>query len=51
MLGFVGLPITLANGVNPVKEVVQNKKGYVAKMACGKGVLEAVNYLIAAGLI
>lgn len=46
MLSAVGLPITVANGVETVKNIVKVRSGYVAHDKYGIGVLEAVNHLI-----
>ncbi|HLD03589.1 MAG TPA: HAD family hydrolase [Candidatus Dojkabacteria bacterium] len=53
MLAAAGFAITLANGKDEIKKLVLKRKnqGLVTKQACGKGVLEASNYLIAKKLI
>lgn len=51
MLSAVGYPITVANGVEKVKNIVRIRSGYVARGKYGIGVLEAVNHFIQTELV
>lgn len=53
MLEAIDFGITLDNGKPEIKDLIRAKadKGYIASKACGKGVLEAVEYLIKNDLI
>lgn len=51
MLNYVGLPVTLGNGVEQVKKLVKTKKGIIANKNYGKGVLEVVEFLKSEGRI
>lgn len=51
MLSAVGLPVTVANGVEKVKKIVKSRAGYIAHDKCGIGVLEAVNQLIRTNVV
>ena len=46
MLSCVGYPVAVANALEKIKEVVQKRKGHISKLEYGKGVLEAVDYII-----
>jgi len=46
MLSSVKIPITFNNALNEIKELVKSKNGYVSDLSYGKGVLDAVTYLI-----
>ena len=46
MLSCVGYPVAVANAVDTIKEVVQERGGYISQLEYGKGVFEAVDYLI-----
>ena len=46
MLSCVGYPVAVANAVDEIKRIVIERGGYLARLECGEGVLEAVNYLI-----
>lgn len=51
MLAYVDYPITLSNAKVEIKELVKNRGGYISNLRAGKGVLEAVNYLIKSELL
>ena len=51
MLSCVGYPVAVANAVDEIKNVVSNRGGYISRLKCGEGVLEAVDFLIEGGLI
>ncbi len=46
MLSCVGYPVAVGNAEERIKEIVEERGGYISKRTYGKGVLEAVNYLI-----
>lgn len=46
MLDSVGYPVAVANAVDKIKEIVKTRGGYISKAKYGKGVLEAVDYII-----
>jgi HAD superfamily hydrolase (TIGR01484 family) len=46
MLSCVGYPVSVANAVDEIKNLVKRRGGYLSKSKFGEGVLEAVNYLI-----
>ena len=46
MLSCVGYPVAVANAVDEIKDVVLERDGYIAEQKYGKGVLEAVNYIL-----
>jgi HAD superfamily hydrolase (TIGR01484 family) len=51
MLGAVGYPVTVANGISEVKNIVSSRGGYIARDKFGIGVLEAVEFLEKSDLI
>lgn len=51
MLSCVGYPVAVANAVDEIKNVVKKREGYISRSKYGKGVLEAVNYLIERNII
>lgn len=46
MLSCVGYPVAVGNAEERIKEIVEERGGYISKRKYGEGVLEAVNYLI-----
>ncbi len=46
MLSCVGYPVAVANAEEKIKEVVRERDGYISESKYGKGVLEAVDYII-----
>lgn len=46
MLSCVGYPVAVANAEEKIKEVVRERDGYIAEQEYGKGVLEAVNFIV-----
>ncbi len=46
MLSCVGYPVAVANAVDEIKKVVRERNGYISRSEYGKGVLEAVHYII-----
>lgn len=46
MLSCVGYPVAVANAKEKIKEVVRERDGYIAEQEYGKGVLEAVDFII-----
>ncbi len=46
MLSCVGYPVAVGNAVERIKKVVENRGGYRANQEYGKGVLEAVDYIL-----
>ena len=46
MLSCVGYSVAVANAVDKIKDVVRERDGYIAEQEYGKGVLEAVNFIL-----
>jgi HAD superfamily hydrolase (TIGR01484 family) len=46
MLSCVGYPVAVANAEDKIKDVVTDRGGYISRSKYGKGVLEAVDYIL-----
>ena len=46
MLSIAGYPVAVANAEGKIKKIVRERHGYISALEYGKGVLEAVNFII-----
>ena len=46
MLSTAGYPVAVANAEGKIKKIVRERQGYISALEYGKGVLEAVNFII-----